>query len=111
MARVLNQRDLEILHKLVPELEDDTCAHSGTQYRSVLPPLSMHYARDPEDFKRRIELLEDEEVEYLVELIFNGAESLHCTMPEHLKAFLELVERRISKQKADELRELYTFLE
>jgi hypothetical protein len=71
----------------------------------------MHYARDPEEFEKRIERLDDEEIEYLLQLIFDGAESLHCTMPEHMNAFLKLVEKRISKQKADELRELYTFFE
>ncbi len=51
MSRELSDYDWEILKKLAPELcEGGTCVSSGRKYRSILPPLSMHYSKSKEDF-------------------------------------------------------------
>jgi hypothetical protein len=53
--------------------------------------------------------LSDEELNYLVDLIFEGMESLHCVKNEHVNALVEVVGTRISTVKATELLELYKF--
>jgi len=109
MARILTRADMEILKKLAPEFADADCSHSGHQFRSVLPPVSQHFSASEDDFKKRLVNLSNEELEYLVRLIFEGMESLHCVKKEHVDALVEDVGIRISKEKAAELLELYQF--
>jgi len=110
MARKLGSEDLLILRKLAPELADPTCEHSGHEFRSVFPPVSLHFSRSKEDFRKRLLLLSDDELGYLVDLIFKGMESLRCVKKEHVDALIEVVEKKISKVKAAELLELYRFI-
>ncbi len=110
MARKLGSRDLLLLKKLAPELVDPTCEHSGHEFRSVLPPVSQHISSSPEDFRKRLLKLSDDELNYLVKLIFEGMESLHCVKKEHVDALIEVVSERISRVKATELLELYKFV-
>ncbi len=109
MARKLTQHDLQILQKLAPELVDTSCKHSGRVFRSVLPPVSQHLSTTPEDFTERLVKLSDEELDYVVSLIFDGMESLHCVKKEHVDALVDVVGVRLSKIKAAELLELYKF--
>jgi len=109
MARKLGSLDLQILNKLAPELVDSTCWHAGWEFRSVLPPLSQHVSTSHSDFRERLLKLTDEELNYLVNLIFEGMESLHCIKNEHVNALVEVVASRISKVKATELLELCRF--
>ncbi|MCZ7356363.1 MAG: hypothetical protein O8C66_10735 [Candidatus Methanoperedens sp.] len=109
MARKLGPSDLLILKKLAPELVDPTCAHAGHEFRSVLPPVSQHFSRAKEDFRERLLKLSEEELNYLVDLIFEGMESLHCVKKEHVDALIEVVSMRLSKVKATELLEFYKF--
>lgn len=111
MSREMSEYDWQILKKLCPELNDGTCASSGHIYRSILPPLSRHYATSKEDFKRRVERLTDEELDYLICLAENGEESLTCIVPEHKDAFIDMVARRTSKERAIKLRKFIDFLE
>lgn len=109
MARKLKPEDLQILKKLAPELADTSCTHSGHEFRSVLPPVSQHLSTSPEDFRERLVKLSDEELDYLVTLIFEGMESLRCVKKEHVDALVEVTGIRLSKIKAAELLELYKF--
>ena len=109
MARKLGPDDLVILRKLAPELVDPTCAHAGHEFRSVLPPVSQHVSKSAEDFRNRLLGLSEEELGYLVNLIFEGMESLHCVKKEHADALIDVVSARLSKVKATELLELYKF--
>ena len=109
MARKLGSLDLQILKKLAPELADTTCGNAGWEFRSVLPPLSQHVSTSCSDFRERLLKLSDGELNYLVVLIFEGMESLHCVKNEHVNALVEVVGTRISKVKATELLELYKF--
>lgn len=109
MSRKLSPDDLLILKKLAPELADPTCAHSGHEFRSVLPPVSQHISESAEDFRERLLKLSDEELNYLISLVFNGMESLHCVNKEHVDILAEVVSARLSKVKAAELFELYKF--
>lgn len=109
MARKLNSGDLLLLRKLAPELVDPTCGHAGHEFRSVLPPVSQHISTSSRDFRERLLKLTDDELNYLVNLIFEGMESLHCVKKEHVDALVEVVSVRLSKVKAAELLELYKF--
>lgn len=109
MARKLTLDDLQILKKLAPELMDTSCTQSGHEFRSVLPPVSQHFSTSPDDFRERLVNLSDDELDYIVELIFEGMESLHCVKKEHVDALVEVVGMRISRVKANELLELYKF--
>lgn len=109
MARNLSPDDMIILKKLVPELVDPTCAHAGHRFRSVLPPVSIHFSTSSGDFRARLMKLSDSELDYLVGLIHEGMESLHCVKKEHVDIVVDVVETRISKEKATELLELYKF--
>jgi hypothetical protein len=75
----------------------------------VLPPLSQHVSASDSDFKERLMKLSDKELNYLVDLIFEGMESIHCVKNEHVNALVEVIGTRISKIKATELLELYKF--
>ena len=110
MARKLNSEDLLILKKLAPELIDPTCEHAGHEFRSVLPPVSQHISSSSRDFWERLMKLTDDELKYLVDLIFDGMESLHCVKEEHVNALIDVAGTRISKVKAAELLELYKFV-
>jgi len=90
MARKLNSRDLQILKKIAPEFVDNTCGHAGREFRSVLPPVSQHISTSKGDFRERLLKLSDEELNYLVNLIFEGMESLHCVKKEHVDTLIEV---------------------
>jgi len=109
MARKLNPEDLNILKKIAPELVDSKCGHAGWEFRSVLPPVSQHVSNSSGDFRKRLLRLSDHELNYLVDLVFEGMESLHCVKSEHVDVLIEVVGERISKVKATELLELYKF--
>lgn len=108
MARKLSSDDLTLLRKLA--LVDPTCAHAGHEFRSVLPPVSQHISASSEDFRERLMKLSGNELNYLVNLIFEGMESLHCVRKEHVDALIDVVSMRLSKVKATELLELYKFV-
>ncbi len=110
MARKLSSIDLDILRKLAPELVDTTCGHAGHEFRSVLPPVSRHVSKSSGDFRERLMKLSDNDLNYLVNLVFDGMESLHCVKKEDADALIEVVGARISKVKATELLELYKFV-
>lgn len=110
MARKLGPDDLLILKKLAPELVDPMCAHAGHEFRSVLPPVSQHISSSSQDFRDRLLELTDDELEYLVDLIFEGMESLHCVKKEHVDVLIDVVSMRLSKVKSAELLELYSFM-
>ncbi len=104
MSRELSDYDWQIFKKLCPELEE------GKKYRSLLPPLSKFYSKSKEDFVRRIEKLSDEELEYLIGLVENGQECLTCLVPEYKEAFVEMVGRRTSGERAAKLKKFIDFL-
>lgn len=100
MARDLTLRDIGLLRKLAPECSALVCSGSGTDYRSILPPVANHYARDAEDFHERLERLSPEETEYLISLVLDGAESLGCVPPDYVKIFVEIVAERVGYEVA-----------
>ena len=107
MARNLNEKDIALLKKLAPELEEIVCEHSKVPFKSILPPLSNHFSVDVKDFERRLRNLKDEELAYLVDMVLDGLESLSCVPPEYAEVFISLIEERISKEAAEKITMLY----
>lgn len=101
--RKLKEPDIEILKKLAPEIEEK----SRIEYRSILPPVSMHFAADEEDFLERLERLDAQDLSYIVDRILDGSECLLCITPEYASAFQEVLEEKLSGEKAERIRELY----
>lgn len=100
MPRILNELDLAILNKVAPESSETICTGSGSPYRSILPPLANHLATDAQDFARRLERLDDDDLRYLLELIWDGGESLGCVPVEYLELFLAFVAGRLGRETA-----------
>jgi hypothetical protein len=101
--RKLNETDIDILKKLAPE------AKIPTHYRSILPPVSMHYATDDEDLLDRLKRLSTEDLKYLADRILDGTECLLCISPEAAEMFLDLLEERVPGDTAKSTREYYNF--
>jgi hypothetical protein len=99
--RTLNETDIEILKKLAPE------AKIPTHYRSILPPVSMHYATDDEDFLNRLRRLSTEDLKYLADCILDGTECLLCVSPEAAGTSLDLLEEKVPGDTAKSIREQY----
>jgi len=107
MARELEDRDRQILMKLVPELEELISKGIELEYRNILPPVANHHSRDEKDFERRLSRLSDEDVRYLADLVMEGKESTGCLYPEFAEAFFTVAGKRLSSDVADKLREAY----
>jgi hypothetical protein len=99
--RTLNETDIEILKKLAPE------AKIPTHYRSILPPVSMHYATDDEDLLDRLKRLSTEDLKYLADRIQDGSECLLCVSPEAAGMFLDLLEEKLPGDTVRSIREQY----
>ncbi|WP_094228730.1 hypothetical protein [Methanolobus psychrotolerans] len=107
MARELSPKDIDVLKKVAPECAGLECAGSKAPYKSILPPLSNHYAKSEDDFKSRISALNGDDLEYLLSLIRTGEESLGCVPPHYMTIFLELISERMGKENAEEIMTIY----
>jgi hypothetical protein len=100
--RKLNDKDIKILKKLAPEMKPESM-----HYRSILPPVSMHYAADEEDFQDRLKRLSPEDLKYLADRILDGSECLLCISPESARVFLEALEEKAPGEAIEKIREIY----
>jgi hypothetical protein len=96
----LNRKDIKILKKLAPCQEPD---ESG----SLLTSISSYYITDREGFQSRLEKLSDKDLRYLAERAMDGSECLLCIAPQCAETFLSAVERRLSRDTAGRLREIF----
>lgn len=110
MARELSEYDLSILRKLAGSTDVPMCEHVGSGFRSILPPLWVHYRLSREQLTEGLRSLSDEELEYLVEQVRRGEESLHCAHPDHVQALLDEVDRMFGRDVAMELFEIYRLM-
>ena len=101
--RNLNDIDRKILAKLAPELEGATGPAPGHDYKFILLPVSHKLAESPEDMANRINVLDDGELSYLVDLILKGDEDVRSLSEGDYDAILELIEKRLP-EKAKELK-------
>ncbi|MCK4937114.1 MAG: hypothetical protein KAR85_00750 [Methanosarcinales archaeon] len=107
MARILSSKDLELLKKMVPELDTDI---SNPGFRSLLSPISKHFSSSASDFHQRLDRLSGPELSYLIDLIYQGDECLTCLVDEYLDILLDKIRRDISIQKADDLVEFLGYI-
>ena len=107
MVRTLSEKDITLLSKMSPEFDGESCRGSGAPYRSLLPPIANHYSQDAEDFKARIERLTDEDFNYLVGLILDGEESLHCIPPEYYSILEEKIAKKLGEVVARKVSAFY----
>lgn len=108
MARDLNERDLEILRKLAPEIVEMERHGYQIEYLNILPPLANHHSRGLADFEARLKKLSADDFRYLVDVIFQGSESLSRLEPDYAEAFSTIAGQKLSSSEiADKLREAY----
>ena len=107
MPRILSDRDIRLLSLMAPEYTGELCNGSGKQYRSLLPPVANHYSVDSEDFKQRISKLNSEDLQYLMELIMTGEESLHCIPPDYFLAFELIIRDKMGETAAKQVAGAY----
>ena len=107
MARNLSPRDIEILKKLAPELDDPLCPASGHDFFSILPPVANHFAADEVDFIDRVKRLSPDELAYLAGLILTGSESVGCLPPDALVLLVEHVADVLSLGTAEKIITIY----
>ncbi|HJK04812.1 MAG TPA: hypothetical protein O0X34_00345 [Methanocorpusculum sp.] len=107
MARTLSEHDIALLLKLAPECDTLICKGSENAYRSILPPVANHYAKDADDFAMRLNRLTDEEFVALVDLIREGKEGISCIPEECVGVLIEQTLRRVGQDAGNELYALY----
>ncbi len=96
----LNRKDIKILKKFAPCKEPEPSD-------SLLTSISSYYITDKEDFESRLENLSDKDLKYLAERAMDGSECLLCIAPPCAETFLSAVERRLTKETAGRLREIF----
>jgi hypothetical protein len=107
MGRELNERDLQILKKLVPELAELQSEGIDIEYMNILPPVANHHSRGLPDFEQRLKKLSEDDMRYLADLILEGRESLCCLQPDFAEVFFNVAGQRLSSDVADSLRLAY----
>jgi hypothetical protein len=107
MARDLNERDVQILKKLAPELEEMQSQGIEIEYMNILPPVANHHSRDVPDFEQRLKKLSVEDMRYLTDMVFQEKEGLSCLEPDFAEVFFSVAGQRLSSEVADRLRLAY----
>lgn len=107
MARDLNERDLQILAKLVPEMEVLLKKGIEIEYMNILPPVANHHSRSVQEFEQRLKKLSVEDIRYLADLVLDGTENTGCLRPEFAEAFFVFAGQRLGESLADQLRDAY----
>ncbi len=104
MGREFTEMDIQIFNKLAPELQGNLMSNSGHNYPFILRPISHKVAESAEDFKERIEKLEAEELDYIVQLAIDGIEDIRSLDEDDIDSIMELVEEKISTERLKELK-------
>lgn len=107
MSRTLGEYDISLLLKLAPECESLVCNKSETVFRSILPPVGNHFAKDADDFAQRLNKLTQDEFVYLIDLIISGKEGIGCLPTECAEVLIELAMEKAGSNAANELFALY----
>jgi hypothetical protein len=101
--RQFSDLDKTILAKLAPELEGTTGPAPGHDYKFVLLPVSHKISESSEDFANRVNSLNDEELNYLADLIICGEEDVRSLAEGDFDALVEVIEKRLP-EKSKELK-------
>ncbi|MDO5844075.1 MAG: hypothetical protein Q4Q53_02880 [Methanocorpusculum sp.] len=107
MSRHLSEYDIALLLKLAPECNSLMCSKSESNFRSILPPVGNHFAKDADDFARRLNGLSQDEFVYLIDLVRCGKEGIGCLPTECAEVLIEITIERVGSEAANELYALY----
>jgi len=101
--RTLNEQDKKILAKIAPEFEGATGPAPGHDYKFILLPVSHKLSESSEDFANRINKLNDDELNYLVDLILRGDEDVRSLAEGDVDALVELMGKRLGEEISKKL--------
>ncbi|MCD5426002.1 MAG: hypothetical protein LRZ92_06045 [Methanosarcinaceae archaeon] len=79
-------------------------SNMGHQYLFILRPISHKIAESAEDFRRRIDILTDDELEYLLGLALIGKEDIRSLEEDDIDSFIDVIAERLSIDKSRELK-------
>ncbi len=96
--RQFNELDIKILAKLAPELKGATGPAPGHDYKFILLPVSHRFSESPQDFAARLNSLDDDELNYLLELILCQEEDVRSLAEGDFDAFVEVIEKRLPEK-------------
>jgi hypothetical protein len=106
MPRKFTPKDIEIFNKLAPEAGGSlTSREAGHQFPFILRPVSHKFAESSEDFRKRLERLNPEELDYLVGLALEGQEDIQ-SLDEDLEELVAVVAEKLSPERAKQLKDL-----
>jgi hypothetical protein len=103
MGRVFSEMDMQIFNKLVPEAGGSTDSGAGHSFPFILRPISHRFAESAQDFRERLSRLNKDEILYLTTLVLSNQEEITSLDEEDLDSFLEIVEKKISFDKRNEI--------
>ena len=103
MGRVFSDIDNRIFSKLAPEAGGSTDSGAGHSFPFILRPISHRFAESGEDFRERLSRLDNDEVEYLADLVLKNQEEITGLDEEDMESFMDLVEERLSFDKRKEI--------
>jgi hypothetical protein len=104
MPREFTQKDIKIFNKLAPEAEGSLISRgAGHQFPFILRPVSHKFAESSEDFRKRLERLDPEELDYLVELALEGKEDVQ-SLDEDLEELVAVVAEKLPPERAKQLK-------
>src|SRR3970040_58086 len=103
--RKLSDLDKKILAKLAPELEGTTGPAPGHDFKFILLPVSHKFSESPEDFANRVNRLNDEEMNYVADLIMRREEDIRSLAEGDSDALFVVLEKRLP-EKAKEIKDL-----
>ncbi len=101
--RTFNDQDRKILAKLAPEFEGATGPAPGHDFNFILLPVSHKLSESPEDFASRVNKLNDDELDYLADLILRGDEDVRSLAEGDYDALVELMEKRLGEDISKKL--------
>ncbi len=106
MPREFTRKDIEIFNKLAPEAGGSlTSREAGHNFPFILRPVSHKFAESPEDFRKRLERLNPEELDYLVGLALEGKEDVQSLVDEDLEELVAVVAEKLSPERAKQLKD------
>ncbi|AKB51657.1 hypothetical protein MSBRW_2404 [Methanosarcina barkeri str. Wiesmoor] len=105
MPREFTQKDIEIFNKLAPEARGNLISReAGHQFPFILRPVSHKFAESSEDFRKRLERLDPEELDYLIGLALEGKEDVQ-SLDEDLEELVSVVSEKLSPERAKQLKD------
>ena len=104
MGREFTETDIKIFNKLAPELNGNLMSNSGHPYPFILRPISHKVAESAEDFRERLERLDAEELDYIVQLAIEGKEDIRSLDADDIDSIMELVEEKLPSERLREMK-------